>query len=177
MLIALDINSERTGYALGGPDDGAPRAAVWTMAGGSDLPRACGTLYNSIIELSKVFHPRFVVIEAPLPAGARGSAHAALVLISLYGAACAAGRNAGATVVPVAVSKWRKHFIGHGNLKGDVAKRMTLDRCRLMRWKAENHDEGDACGVWSWGMATRYRHWAPKSVPLLGRSTVDGAAA
>lgn len=176
MLIALDINSKITGYAFGGPADGKPRAACWQMSGGEDLPRACGSLYASIIDLSKVLHPQYVVIEAPLQMGQR-SAHTALVLMALYGAACAAGKNAGARVVPVAVSTWRKHFIEKGGLKSDEAKALTLDRCRILGWPATNHDEGDSCGIWSWGMAKFYRHWAPKSVPLFGKSTVAGAAA
>lgn len=175
MLIALDINSARTGYAFGGPADGAPRVSSWQMAGGADLPRACGTLYNSISELSKLLHPKVIVVEAPLPAGSKGSARAALVLTALYGAACAAGRNAGAMVVPIAVSTWRKHFCGEGYPADPEAAVARV--CRIMRWEIANHDEGDACGVWSWGMAKHYRHWAPKSVPLLGKSTVIGATA
>lgn len=169
MLLALDINSNRTGYMFGGPKDGQPRGGVWRLSGGEDLPRACGGLYNAISALAGLIHPNIVAIEAPLQMSER-SAHTALVLISLFGAASAAGNNARARVIPAHIGTWRKHFIGRGNLPGAEAKAQTLARCHLLGWKAENDDEGDACGVWSWGMATHYPQWAPKSTPLFGRS-------
>lgn len=165
-LLALDINSSRTGYMFGGPQDGSPRGGVWHMPSGSDLPRSCGAIANSISALSGLIHPSIVVIEAPLQMTER-SAHTALVLTSLYGAACGAAYNAGARVIPGHVQTWRKHFIQQGNLKSAEAKERTLERCKLLGWKADNHDEGDACGLWSWGMATNYPKWSPKSTPLF----------
>lgn len=170
MLLALDINSNRTGFAFGGPSDGAPRAGCWRVPGAEDLPRACGALSNSIKELAALIKPKFVVIEAPLQIQGGGSnARVALVLISLYGAAIGASHTAGAFTIDGHVGTWRKHFIGVGNLKSDEAKRATIERCRLLGWPAQNHDEADACGLWSWGMATNYRQWAPQSTPLFGR--------
>lgn len=164
MLLSCDVNSNRTGYMFGGPSDGAPRGGVWKMPGGDDLPRACAALYNSISELSKLIHPKIVVIEAPLQMGHR-SARTALVLISLYGAACAAGNNAGARVIPANVATWRKHFVNQGF--PDNAKDAVAERCRILGWSVDNHDEADAAGIWSWGMATNFPKWSPKSTPLF----------
>lgn len=164
MLLSLDINSARTGYAFGGPSDGAPRVGVWHLPGGEDLPRAAAGLYNAICELSKLLHPKIVIIEAPLQMGNR-SARTALVLIALYGAACAAGNNAGARVIPAHVATWRKHFVDKGYPQD--AKDAVAERCRVLGWSVDNHDEADAAGLWSWGMATNYRQWAPRSTPMF----------
>ena len=168
MLLALDLNSTRSGWAFGGPSDSVPRSGVWQLPGGGDLQRCCGGLYNSISTLCKLVHPKFVIIEAPLQMGGR-SAHTALVLMMLYGAATAAGHNAGARVEPVAVSTWRKHFIGHGNMKGDEAKDLAMQRCKMFRWPVENHDQAEALGIWDYGVSKYCKRAGALSTPLFGR--------
>lgn len=169
MLIALDINSKRCGVAFGGVADGAPRVLTWALPGGLDIPtlsRGAASLYSSLSGLSKLVHPEHVFIEAPLQMTDR-SAHTELVLIALFGAACAAGANAGANVNTGHVGTWRRHFIGRGNMPGKEAKAATIARCHLFGWKVENHDEADAAGLWSFGMSITYPKWAPKATPLF----------
>lgn len=173
VILSVDINSVRSGYAFGGPKDGTPRAGCWSLPGGGDLPRACANLYSSITSLSGLIHPDIIVIEAPLLMGGHlDGARPAVVLISLYGAACAAAGNVDARVIDAKIQTWRKFFIGHGNLPGAVAKERALDRCQQLRWPALNHDQAEACGIWAWAMATNFPKWAPRSTPLFA-----GAAA
>ena len=168
MLLALDINSVRCGWAFGGPDDSFPRSDCWLLPGGADLTRSCMSLYNSISELSKLIHTTICVIEAPLNIGDRNP-RSNLVLIALYGAANAAAGNAKARVIDAHVSTWRKTFLGMGYPPKGTAKQMALDRCKLLRWPAENHDQAEACGIWCWGMSISYPHWAPKGTPLFAQ--------
>lgn len=169
MLLALDINSNRTGYAFGAREDAKPRSDAWKLPGGEDLPRACASLYNSISGVCGLIHPNFVAIEAPLQMmiGSAAGARPAFVLKTLYGAAIAAAHNAKARVAPVSVGTWRKYFIGAGNLKGPEAKERSIARCKQLGWKAENHDEAEACGVWAWGLSHCYREYRFQWSPLF----------
>lgn len=169
MLLALDLNSKRSGYAFGRPKDTRPLTGDWPLPGGEDIARTGGILYDSITSLAQVTKPKIILIEAPMQANDR-SAHTAKVLIMLFGVAMAASRNAGARGIPVAVSTWRKHFIGRGDYPGDVAKQMAFDRCRMLRWEPKNHDQAEACGVWSFGISTYFRAGAAESAPLFSGS-------
>lgn len=171
MLLSLDINSKRVGYGVGGPADPRPRLNTWSLFGcqtEDDLARSCAALYRSISDLSKFIHPAFVYYEAPFnPQGAdrQSNAHTVRGLLSLAAVAMAAGRNAGAQTKPVHVATWRKHFCGQG--RPEDPKRVTMDRCRLLGWDVKNDDEGDAAGVWAFGMSLEYPKWSPNSTPLF----------
>lgn len=171
MLLALDINSRRVGWAIGGPADPRPRLSAWSLYGcqtEDDLARSCAALYRSISDLSKFIKPRFVYYEAPFnPQGAerQSNAHTVRGLLSLAAVAMAAGVNAGAITKPVHVATWRKHFCGQG--RPENPKRATMDRCRLLGWDVKNDDEADAAGVWAFAMAMEYPQWAPNSTPLF----------
>lgn len=167
MLCALDISSRRTGVAFGGASDGAPRTLHWKMPGGLDtstLARAAAGLYCSIAELSKIIKPEHIVIEAPLQMPGR-SAHTSLVLIGLFGAACAAAGNTTARVSTGNVATWRRHFCGHG--RPADPKRAVMERCRQLGWQIANDDEADAAGLWCYGMSVHYPKWSPKGTPLF----------
>lgn len=173
MILALDLSSKNVGYAFGGPSDSMPRSGAWQLPGGSDLPRCCAILHSSVSGLCGVIHPSLVVVEAPLVLKDRfHGGRPLVVLLALYGAALAAASRAGAPCEDAHVQTWRKHFIGHGNLPGEHAKAAAMERCRILGWNAESHDQAEACGIWAWSMANRYPQWSPKSTPLFGRKEV-----
>lgn len=63
----------------------------------------------------------------------------------------------------VVLASVRKHFIGKGNLKGEVAKPMVWRKCLALGWISAadedlSHDRSDALAVWSFAEAT----FAPK---------------
>jgi Holliday junction resolvasome RuvABC endonuclease subunit len=171
MLLALDINTRRTGFAFGGETDGAPRVGHWKLYGcheDVDLTRSAAALYNSISDLCKLIHPRFVILEAPFnPAlnEGRSNHQSVMGLFSLAAIASAAGHNAGATVSRAHVQTWRKSFTGHGRPQNPKA--VTQARCALLGWSVANEDEADAAGVWCWGMSMKYPKWAPRGTPLF----------
>jgi len=173
MILSLDVNSEQTGFAFGGPDDSVPRGGVWQLPGGKDLPRACAVLHSSVAGLAGLIHPKVIVIEAPLNRSDRfHSARSNLVTMALYGAALAAGSRAGAVCKDANVQTWRAHFLGKGkgNLPGEEAKAMAMHLCnKVFGWTSATHDEAEAKGIWAWAMATHYPKWSPKSTPLFGR--------
>ena len=66
------------------------------------------------------------------------------------------------------VSQVRAHFIGR-NMKANVAKPMTMDRCRELGWNVENHDEADACALWDYQCSFLRPDLAPRTTPLFQR--------
>lgn len=171
MIFALDLNSHRCGWAVGGPEDPRPRVGSWQLFGTQtedDLARSLATLYRSIADLSRLLKPRFVYYEAPFNAqDGRGKTNATSIRsgLSLAAIAMAAGRNAGAITKPISTQTWRKTFCGHG--RPEDPKGATMDRCALLGWPVNNHDEADAAGVWCHAMCIEYRHWAPNSTALF----------
>lgn len=134
------------------------------------MPRCCAILHNSVSGLCAVIHPRIVVIEAPLVLKDRfHGGRPLIVLLALYGATLAAASRSGAVCEDAHVQTWRKFFIGHGNMPGVEAKAAAMERCRILGWNAESHDQAEACGIWAFAMATHYPKWSPKSTPLFGR--------
>jgi len=166
--IALDINGNRVGVTFGDVDT-PPKHMSWSLFGGEDEPaltRSCGVLYSSTFELCQALRPKIAAIEAFLPVKRRNP-RTPIILLCLIGAARAAAQNAGVRVVFGHVSTVRVHFIGKGNLPSDEAKAAVMERCRILRWTPQNHDEGDSAALFSWAMATNFPKWSPRSTPLF----------
>ena len=161
MLLALDINSKRVGYAFGDQETSHPRTGSWALAGcenEDDLQRSCGYLLESILALSKVIHPTVIVYEAPFaPQNGRGSANVVRALFSLSGVAMGAGATLQARLLSAHVATWRKAFTGHGFPKNP--KTATIEACHARGWEPQNHDAADAAGVWFWGMCACFPKW------------------
>jgi hypothetical protein len=114
--------------------------------------------------------PDYVFIEAPIPAVAMQGRTNANAVAMLWGlAACIAGTFR-ARNIPVRrcnIQAVRKRFIGHGNLKGDEAKRQTVALCRALGWDPPNHDSADAAAVWNYGVLQVAPSKAPLVEPIL----------
>jgi len=64
------------------------------------------------------------------------------------------------------VSQVRCHFIG-ANLKRDLAKRLTIERCKAMGWDVQNDDQGDALALWHYQACLMDPILGTKSTPLF----------
>lgn len=171
-IIALDINSTRTGVAFGDADALAPQFASWKMPGGADLPRACGELQASLRALIGIVHPRIVAIEAPLQKIDREhGARPAFVLMSLYGAAAGEAHQHQKWVIDGHVGQVRSYFIGSAHFKTDEAAKRIKTHCERLGWGIANHDEGDAAALWAWTMAKVNKRWAPNGHVYFGKCT------
>lgn len=174
MLLALDCNTKMVGWAAGGVDDCAPRLGTWHLFGTEtedDLARSCAALYRNIRDISKLIHPTVVIYEAPFnPQDGRGRTNNQAIrgLLSLAAICMAAGQNAGARTEPGHVQSWRRHFLGNGYPKDP--KQCALDQCAAYGWAPKNHDEGDAAGIWHWGMFTYFKPTALACTPLFARA-------
>ena len=108
-----------------------------------------------ICEMEKVTH--FVFEASMRLVDAEHGYNSAFVLISLQAVARRAAKRAGALIYPVDVGKWRKHFIGSGNLPGHVAKKKAQERCKQLGYTFQTVDVAEACGVWDYGIQTYCR--------------------
>jgi hypothetical protein len=95
---------------------------------------------------------REIVIEAPVEGGLQGRTNANTTSLKfiLLGALLGPMGLKDVRVVGARISTVRKHFIGHGNLKGDEAKRLVRKVCREIGWDCNNYDESDAGAVAHW---------------------------
>ena len=66
------------------------------------------------------------------------------------------------------VSQVRSHFIGR-NMKANIAKPMTMERCKELGWNVENHDDADACALWDYQCSFLRPDLAPRTTPLFQR--------
>jgi hypothetical protein len=66
----------------------------------------------------------------------------------------------------VRVAAVRVHFIG-ANLKRDLAKAKTRERCEGLGWRVTNDDEADACALWSYAVCTARPDLAHTHSPLF----------
>lgn len=180
-LLALDCNTKRVGWAIGGPADTAPKLGSWSLFGTPDedaLARSCAVLYRSISDMCKLMHPRIVMYEAPFNPqdGAGHTNHQAIRgLLSLAAIAMAAGQNAGARTEPAHIQRWRKHFLGHGYPKDP--KQAALDQCAAYSWTPKNDDEADAAGVWHFGMSLHFKGAALPCSPMFAPKLQMAASA
>lgn len=172
MILAIDASTTKTGFAFGGPHDGAPKGGVWKLPGAEDhtFPLTCARLGRSITELCRMLKIEHVAVEKPIVAmGANNAAHTMVALMKLTGGIITVAAMTGASVSEPAISTVRKHFIGQGNLRSQDAKRAVMERCRLLGWPYQDDNQADANAVWAFAMAQRYPSWAPQSTPLFGR--------
>ncbi len=166
MLIALDASTVKTGFAFGGPDDGAPKGGVWRGLGADEMvfDRTLAGYSESLSLLIRATKAKRVLIEAPMMISDR-SAHTAMALIQLTGALRASAHRAGTIVSLVAVQTVRKHFVGNG--RPEYPKRAVQDRCKQLGWGVEDDNAADAAALWSYGMSLYYPSWAPRATPLF----------
>lgn len=171
MILAADPSCTRFGLALGGPENGKPRAWTVRLPGADDhvLDRTLGNAADTVSLLCRTSGVKIVAIEAPIVIADR-SAHTMVALMQLSGAVRAAAHRAGCKVMMVASSTVRKHFVGHG--RPENPKQAVMDRCRLLGWEFQDDNSADAAAVWCHAMSITYPKWAPNGTPLFA-----GAAA
>lgn len=130
--------------ALGHEDDDKSIDGAWD--------KSCRAL-RWVAGRLRAFPPDEIVIEAPIPERAlsgQTNAHSTMVKMMLIGTLGAAGKLRHIRVTPANIQRVRKHFIGHGNLKSEEAKRLVKRVCRDIGWDPSNNDESDAGAVAHW---------------------------
>lgn len=173
-IMALDIASSM-GLCVGRPGE-KPRFEVIRLAKKDDEPLdVFGRAVGWAAERFMVEKPDRLYIEAPtqsLAMGGKTNARTILILYGLYAAIGGIARRKGIMVREGKVQTIRKHFIGHGNMKGPDAKRKVAEVCRMLGWEPPNHDAADSGALWHWACA----QLAPKATPLVDPISLSIAA-
>lgn len=95
-----------------------------------------------------------VVIEAPRQGGwGDTNANTTASTFILLGAILGPVGLRSVTCSPGKVQTVRKHFIGHGNLRKEVAKPRVRQTCEAIGWSVKNYDESDAGALAHWRAA------------------------
>ena len=173
-ILALDVSTVRAGFCTGAPDKGSPiGGGSWDLPGANEFvfDRTTGKLFKSVREIARLVRPEWIIVEAYIAPSWESNFHTISALIELTGAVRAAASITGCKFKRISSSTVRSHFIGRGNLPSAKAKLAVQDRCDQLGWSYKDHDHADAIAIWSWGMSTYYREWAPRSTPLFGRAT------
>ena len=147
IILALDISKRRTGAAVG---VGANPPHTTSQAFTGETMGAVGAAYTRWLrDKLRVDKPDLVAFEAPLlSAQAKGSTDTLMILSGLCFTTMTLCSIHKIRCVSVAVSTWRKAFIGHGFPTDPKAAALSM--CASLGWTPRNHDEAEACGVWAW---------------------------
>ena len=145
-ILALDL-ATAVGWAHWAPPDPAP------TYGTLKLPDTGASMGGYLRALRLWFEPKvqelepdWVMFEKPWVSRKTTEA-VAKKLMGLSGFVEEMCREQEIEVRACAVGSIRKHFIGRGNLKGDVAKAEVMQACKARGWNPANYDESDALAV------------------------------
>lgn len=100
--------------------------------------------------------PVAVYVEGVIPdVFLKGETHhnAQMIKIGLYGCLTGVAMAKRIPVFPVNIGKYRKAFIGYGNLRKDEGKELVYKQCKVLGWEPPDLDASDAAAVWAWGCA------------------------
>lgn len=154
----------KTGWVYGTLSrlEAGPVWGVWQLPTSGELGRRLVAFENELIEAIEMFQPAIVGIEAPLAAGATGSAHTAELLICLSG------------ISEAACYRWSREFVRRSS---NTLRAQVCGRCRLtedekddrmgikdavvrpwiekMGWPITDHNAADAAVGWAFEMGIR----------------------
>jgi hypothetical protein len=174
-VLFLDI-SLRTGWCYGtlaNLTDG-PGWGIWQLPTLDSLGRRIVAFENALADAIHQFQPAVVGIEAPLPAGATGSAHTAELLICLAGAAEAVTyrwsrqfrRRAVSTLRSQVCGRFRVTDAEHDDRIG-IKEAVVQPWIEAMGWKITENNAADAAVGWAFEMGVRAERAKPQRVRSL----------
>lgn len=152
-VLALDP-ATKTGVAYGAPGS-APELQTLNFGGeGAEYEEIYRRATFWLADFLRTHSPKLFVIEGVVPpSGASGHTNhdTTMITIGLYGIFAGIAGCKGIPFRRVQIRTWRKHFLGRGDLKTEVAKREAIKRCRLLKWDPPDHNAAEAGGIWDWG--------------------------
>lgn len=167
-VIALDISKTNTGIAEGRPGE-VPRLSSRPFRKDHDgilsADRRALVFIAERLALEPDLTDVRIAIEAPMqhvPPG-QGNIKTTLQLYSLVMTVGAFAEERGCMVAIHPPSTIRKHFIQHGGLDSDAAKKAVRQRCRDLGWEPANFDQSDAAALWWFAC----REWAPREAQIV----------
>lgn len=157
-ILALDL-ATKSGWAFGPADPQTrPYSGVerFKKTGASEW-EAFGNAITWTHTFFKLNKPGDIVIEAPVSPVMLAKTNVQTTRL-LFGLAAVIGavanRNGIYSINTVPSSSVRSKFIGRGNLKGDVAKKLVAEKCLKLGWideeQVNEYDRTDALALWAY---------------------------
>lgn len=151
-LLALDV-AKKTGFAFGPSNEAPQTGSVQFGRGGSSMAATfaeCRRWLKRFLENNPSIE--MVVFESPLvPGMMRGKTNISTVR-QLIGLVAVVEEflfdTGGYDVREARVADIRTHFLGSNRHKRDMAKALTLTRCRQLGWHVSDTDAADAAALW-----------------------------
>jgi hypothetical protein len=171
-ILALDL-ARNTGFALGDLRDRAPTfgSIRFGSVGASHQALFAAALTWGSTNF-RIWRPDQIVTEAPMQMRLRGGASrsgndeiahglqaimmAVAYLLEIYGFRKAETRDV------------RMHFLGESP-KRAIAKRKTIERCRMLKWNVTDDNQADACAIWSYACGLQNTQAALRPTLLFGQ--------
>jgi len=145
-LLILDQASLKTGFAVWVP--GSP-----PLLGRNTLPNTGEDIGLFLAKFERWFDDMCIMHKINIAAfevpwvGAKTNQNTARKLMSLAGFIEYLCTKRDIYCTEAVVRDWRRHFIGSGNLKRELAQRRTMDECVARGIEPRNQDEADAFGI------------------------------
>jgi crossover junction endodeoxyribonuclease RuvC len=174
IVLALDL-ATRTGWARGMPGCEPTYGSIRWGNDGASIEAVLGEFTKWYIEqTNKLNRPDAIVYEAPIIARyGNTTSNTTAILQRLIGIAQGLGYVRGfhnERLQEVHVKTWRGYFIGRTQVDSKEAKRLTIHKCRLLRWEPEDDNAADALGLWSYKCALLDPSTSIKVTPLFLRA-------
>lgn len=122
--------------------------------------------------------PDILIMEALLPGAAKfGQTTSAVYarLAGLHGVVRGVAHLRGIGEISTAsVGDVRAHFIGDRCAKREVAKRLTVERCKALGWPVTDDNSGDALALWSFATSLIDPKLALRPVPMFNKRLALG---
>jgi hypothetical protein len=179
---AVDIATV-TGWCLGPPGGRLVYGSIDFRKGGGEpsIEARFSRAYDFTLEFILSNKPALFIYEAPLPTAftlGKTSTETSLLLTGLVGAFSAAAYKSGIgsqNIWSATVRDVRKHFLGaqFQTVKREIAKSMTMQKCRDMGYDPKNDNEGDAIALHSYMSAIIDKDRAIETTPLFRSADRD----
>ena len=171
-VLALDL-ATKTGWAIGAPNDKAPRFGSLRFAReGHSMAAHFAGCAQWLKDITTVERPRLIVFEAPLaPSFMTGHTNTDTVrwLMGLTAIVEATLYGKGFDVREATVSNVRNFFLGTNRIRSADAKLATKRRCVELGWNVGDDNAGDACALWLYQCALLDPTIAVRYTPLFSK--------
>ena len=160
-LLALDLGSQKLGWALGPVDTARPRSGTLRLPQrGEEIGAMLREMHQWLVPFIKSAEPEVchMAVEAAMPAHAAiRKGNREITLRKLWALAAHADFVAAALAIPYSedpVQTVRRHFCGHG--RPDKPKQAVMHACHLRGWEPADDNAADALALWDY---TRAKRW------------------
>lgn len=168
-ILCLDLATQM-GWCEGAPGEKPTSGTVRLAPVGSSPAAIFGGLVDWLAQRLTTFRYRMIVYEAPMdPRHMKTNINTARMLLGMpaivEGLAYQTGHH---RLMEASVHDVRQHLLGGRPPKGD-AKRVVMDRLRVLGYAPRDDNEGDALALWLYSTALASSRIAQMTTPMFAQ--------